>query len=80
MAAVAAKLILVLVILQTVGALVLIITGIVDRVKAKDRSQDIESPLSFIVMPVWTGSLVSFKEAPSFYMVPFTRSKQLKIA
>ena len=80
MAALAAKLILVLAVLQTVGALVLIITGILDRVEAKDRPQYISSPLSFLVMPVWTGSLVSFKQAPSFRMVSFTRSSSLGLS
>ena len=57
MAAVAPKIIL---ILQMLGALILIITGVFDRVEADNRPGYMFFPLSYIVMPVWTGVLVSF--------------------
>ncbi|KAL9961742.1 hypothetical protein ACROYT_G030747 [Oculina patagonica] len=55
MAAVAPKIFL---ILQMLGALVLIITGILDRVDANDRPGYMFFPLSYIVMPAWTGVLI----------------------
>lgn len=58
MAATAPKICL---LLQMLGALVLIITGIGDRVEANNRPSYLFFPLSYIVMPVWTGVLVSFR-------------------
>lgn len=56
MAVVPPKIILML---QMAGAMVLIITGIIDRVEVSDRPGYMFFPFSYVAMPVWTGALVS---------------------
>ena len=46
--------------LQLVGAFVMVITGILDRMESEDRV--LAFPPSYIVMPLWTGILVSLRQ------------------
>lgn len=56
MAVVPPKIIL---ILQMAGAMVLIITGILDRLEVSEQPDNISFPLRYIALPVWIGALVS---------------------
>lgn len=56
MAVVPPKIILVL---QMAGAMVLIITGILDRLDASEQPVNVSFPVRYIALPVWTGALVS---------------------
>ena len=44
--------------IQIVAALVLLVSGIFDRLQVKKRLQYIDVPFSYTLMPVWTACLV----------------------
>ena len=60
MAIAAPTLLIKVTVLQMVGAFWLVIVGIIDRVQAVDRVTAF--PLPYIVMPLWTGILVSSRQ------------------
>ena len=41
------------------GAMVLVITGILDRLQASEQPANMSFPLRYIALPVWIGALVS---------------------
>lgn len=41
------------------GAMVLVITGIIDRLEASEQPANMSFPLRYIALPVWVGALVS---------------------
>ena len=59
MAVVPPKIIL---ILQVAGAMVLMTTGILDRLEASEQPENLSFPLRYIALPVWIGALVSNTE------------------
>ena len=59
MAVVPPKIIL---ILQMAGAMILITTGILDRLEASEQPENLSFPLRYIALPVWIGALVSNTE------------------
>ena len=70
MAIAAPRLLIKVALLQWVGAFVMVIAGILDRVQAEDRVPAF--PPSYIVMPLWTGILVSFRSTTTCF-----RSKKI---
>ena len=52
----------VILILQMAGAMILITTGILDRLEASEQPENLSFPLRYIALPVWIGALVSNTE------------------
>lgn len=71
----------IILILQMAGAMVLVITGIIDRLEASEQPANMSFPLRYIALPVWVGALVS--NTKTFCMLKLlpigTSSKQLHI-
>ena len=67
MAIAAPTLLIKVTVIQMVVAFGLVIAGIIDRVQAEDRV--IAFPLPYIVMPMWTGILVSFRQRCSMLIL-----------
>lgn len=52
----------IILILQMAGAMILITTGILDRLEASEQPENLSFPLRYIALPVWIGALVSNTE------------------
>ena len=52
----------IILILQMAGAMILITTGILDRLEASEQPENLSFRLRDIALPVWIGALVSNTE------------------
>lgn len=56
----------IILILQMAGAMVLVITGIIDRLEASEQPANMSFPLRYIALPVWVGALIAMTAACGF--------------